>query len=82
MTAALSIQAMLYLERTYEGFVSWLRVFRLMCLALGIAFLLQAVFAVVHLSAEMPRWSMIAARESRSSPFRCGDWSLRRCLAK
>jgi len=57
--AAVSIQAMLYLERMYEGFGSWFGVFRQMCLALGAAFLLQAVFAFIHASVEMPRWIMI-----------------------
>ena len=58
-TAAL-IQITLYWERMYERIAPFSLIFRQMLLALGVAFLLQALLAYTHSLAAMPRWTMIS----------------------
>jgi lipopolysaccharide/colanic/teichoic acid biosynthesis glycosyltransferase len=57
--AAAAIQVTLYFERMYERTLTIARVFQQVCLALGVAFLLQALLAYTGSPAETPRWIMI-----------------------
>ena len=54
------IQITLYLERMYEPFVALAGVLRQMWLALGIAFLVQAMLAYTQSGAQVPLWTMIS----------------------
>lgn len=58
--AVAAIQLTLYLERLYERFIALSLIFRQLWLALGVAFLFQALFASAHSRAQMPRWTMIS----------------------
>lgn len=51
-----AIQLTLYFTRVYEQMHSTGRVFQQICLALGVAFLLQALLAFAGSSAETPKW--------------------------
>jgi lipopolysaccharide/colanic/teichoic acid biosynthesis glycosyltransferase len=57
--AAAVIQLTLYFERMYERTLTMARVFQQVCLALGVAFLLQALLAYSGSPADTPRWIMI-----------------------
>jgi lipopolysaccharide/colanic/teichoic acid biosynthesis glycosyltransferase len=58
--AVLVIQITLYFERMYEPYVALSVVVRQMWLALGMAFLVQAMLAYTQSGAQVPRWTMIS----------------------
>ncbi|HLH43823.1 MAG TPA: sugar transferase [Bryobacteraceae bacterium] len=57
--AVFAIQLTLYFARVYEQMRSSGRVFQQICVALGVAFLLQALLAFSGSSAETPKWIML-----------------------
>jgi lipopolysaccharide/colanic/teichoic acid biosynthesis glycosyltransferase len=73
--AASAIQLTLYFARVYEQMRATRRVFQQICLALGVAFLLQALLAFAGSSAETPRWVMLLG-----SPLILGAFPLWRLL--
>jgi lipopolysaccharide/colanic/teichoic acid biosynthesis glycosyltransferase len=57
--AVAATQLTLYFERVYEEIATLARMFQRICLALGVAFLVQAILAYSRSRAVMPRWTMI-----------------------